>query len=224
MLPQFLRDIEYPRDQPEIWQGRNGRGRIQPPAGSNDQKGNYHWENSSQSQIPKKIQPSTTKKLDTFRKFHSDTSTLERLVNVEYGQQNVCHSRIMGRNCYNMSENHTKSNDFLRSSERDQNFEFQQIFHTLRIGRNLNQRQSGRNPSHREFFPYGRAQSHSGTSRNGERNSILPTTFHKIKELKAKGQFFQDSPVITGSFQQRKSRKNRQKVFLSERRSKPQFL
>ncbi|MBW0547183.1 hypothetical protein O181_086898 [Austropuccinia psidii MF-1] len=98
MAPLFLRGLEYPRNKPEIWRGRNRRGIRQPPAGSNDQKGTYHQGIPSQSPIPNKIQPSPTKKLYRCRNIHSDASTPEIVFHLEYGQQNVHPGSIMGKN------------------------------------------------------------------------------------------------------------------------------
>ncbi|MBW0562565.1 hypothetical protein O181_102280 [Austropuccinia psidii MF-1] len=95
----------------------------------------------------------------------------------------------------------------------DEKLKSQQIFHTLGRERNMNQRKSGSNPIHREFLAYGRAHSGSGTLRHGRKNSILPTTVQKLQDLKSKGIFFQEFPVIPGSLQQRTWSSNRKQEF-----------
>ncbi|MBW0510287.1 hypothetical protein O181_050002 [Austropuccinia psidii MF-1] len=71
----------------------------------------------------------------------------------------------MRRNWNNVSESLTQSNYFPDASERDENLGSTQIFYNLRRERNLNQRISGSNPSHREILAYVRAnmiQEHQG--------------------------------------------------------------
>ncbi|MBW0592811.1 hypothetical protein O181_132526 [Austropuccinia psidii MF-1] len=87
MAPPFLRDLEYPRNHPEIWQGRKRRGR-KPPSGSNDQKGTYHKKTTSQNPMKNQIQPSATKRLERFRQSHSYASNTEIFVHMEYGKKN----------------------------------------------------------------------------------------------------------------------------------------
>ncbi|MBW0561115.1 hypothetical protein O181_100830 [Austropuccinia psidii MF-1] len=116
------------------------RGRGKAHSGSNDQKGTYHQENPAKSPMPNQIHPSPMKTLNRCRDSHPYISIPERRVKMEYRKQNFHHCGIMGKNWSNESGNLTQSNDFPKALERDKKLEYQQIFHTLRRDRNLNQR------------------------------------------------------------------------------------
>ncbi|MBW0578462.1 hypothetical protein O181_118177 [Austropuccinia psidii MF-1] len=99
---------------------------------------------------------------------------------MEYGQKNFNLEKIMGRNWNNKSENIIQSNDLPKASEKDENLESQQIFHTLRREKNWNQRKPGSNPSHREFLACGRTQSDSRIPIHGGRYSIFPMAVQQL--------------------------------------------
>ncbi|MBW0537462.1 hypothetical protein O181_077177 [Austropuccinia psidii MF-1] len=162
------------------------------------------------------IQLSPTKKLDRLRESHSYAFTPERLVHMKYGQNNSHNYSIVGRNWNNESGNLTQSNDFPKASERDENLESKQIFHTIRREINLNQRKSGIKKIHREVLAYGRAQFDSETPRHGGRNSIFPTTVQQLKDLKANRKFFHNYAVIPGRFQQRTWKPNGRQYFFQK--------
>ena len=108
MAPPFLRELGYPWNHQEILQVGYRRGRRRSPAGSNDQKGNYH----NEAPIPKHIVPSPTKRFHRYREFHSYASTPKILVHMEYWEQNFHHGIIIGRNWNNYLGNLNQSYDF----------------------------------------------------------------------------------------------------------------
>ncbi|MBW0544732.1 hypothetical protein O181_084447 [Austropuccinia psidii MF-1] len=84
--------MEYHTVSQRYWipkkSAKNRREGRQPPAGSNDQQGIYHPATPAQSPITNQIKPSPTKQLERCRKNHSDVSTPEILVHMEYGKKN----------------------------------------------------------------------------------------------------------------------------------------
>ncbi|MBW0591743.1 hypothetical protein O181_131458 [Austropuccinia psidii MF-1] len=223
MTPPLLRDLGFPRNQPENWPRRH-RGRRQPATGSNDQQRTYHQGTPTQGLIPNQIQPrSPTRILDRCRTGPSNTQTPERPLHMEHGQQNVHYGSIMGRSGDNNSEDLSQANGLDRTYDRNARLEPQQEFQTLRRKSNQNQREPGSHTSHREILAQGRAQSDSGTPRNGRRSPIFPTTIQQFQALQAKGNFIQGSPTIPGSFQQEKrSPREKQNFFQpEEERSRP---
>ncbi|MBW0584065.1 hypothetical protein O181_123780 [Austropuccinia psidii MF-1] len=152
MTPPLLRDLGFPRNQPEHWPRRH-RGRRQPITGSNDQQRTYHQGTPTQGLIPNQIQPrSPTRRLDRCKTGPSNTQTPERPLHMEHGQQNVHYGRIMGRSGDNNSEDLSQANGLDGTYDRNSRLESQQEFQTLRRKSNKNQREPGICHNH-EFDP-----------------------------------------------------------------------
>ncbi|MBW0465259.1 hypothetical protein O181_004974 [Austropuccinia psidii MF-1] len=96
MEPPFLKHLGYPRAQPEIWKGRDRRGKELPSV-SNYQQGTYIQEPPAKGSIPNHIQPCPTRKLGGCRESYSYASTPDRPIHMEYGKQNFYHDKILAR-------------------------------------------------------------------------------------------------------------------------------
>ncbi|MBW0466118.1 hypothetical protein O181_005833 [Austropuccinia psidii MF-1] len=101
--------------------------------------------------------------------------------------------------------------------ERNGLLESQQEFQALVRKRNQKKREPGSHTRDRELLEYGRAQADSGTSRQGRRSPIFTTTVNRVQVLKGKGKLIPGTPIIPGSFQQkRRSSREKQRFFQPE--------
>ncbi|MBW0504882.1 hypothetical protein O181_044597 [Austropuccinia psidii MF-1] len=133
------------------------------------------------------------------------------------------YGRIVGRNRHKNTEDLSQEIDSDGSHGRNLMLESQQDFEALGGKRNQNQGEPGSHTSHRELLAHERAQSDSGTPRQGRRSTIFSTIIQQFQTLQDKGNVIQRFPIIPGIFQKKKrSLREKQKFFqLEEERSRP---
>ncbi|MBW0462909.1 hypothetical protein O181_002624 [Austropuccinia psidii MF-1] len=96
-------------------------------------------------------------------------------------KRNVQYGSIIGRNRNKNPEEVSQENSLDGYQGRKKSLELQQELQALRRKRNQNQREPGSHTSHREILADGRAQSDSGTPRQGRRRFIFPTTIQQFQ-------------------------------------------
>ncbi|MBW0561761.1 hypothetical protein O181_101476 [Austropuccinia psidii MF-1] len=129
MTPSPLRNVGFPRNQPEHWP-RKQKGRKQPMTGPNDK--------------------STTRGFGRFRTSHTNLKTPERPLYKENGQQKFEYGSIIGRSGNNIPEDLSQENELDGSHELNEGLEYQQRSKALRRKSNHNQREPCINTSHKK--------------------------------------------------------------------------